>query len=316
MFKMSEPKPEITSNMEPASAAALQSETNSESSEKAVNVEKNLPEEADLSAREIPQTSSLPVSLIPNPPRKSELSPGKKSNLTLSRDGSWNDRPTDSSPASMPNRSPCSDRASFKSNKLEDTRLARHHTSNETVCSQITNFRVWEYILSIVKHGSVMSHLGSGSAFVSEGKAMRGHWLGRFDCMISLMAASVGIGNFTHFPAKAHKHGAGTFLFPFIFVTCLVGVPIFYMEACLGQYSNYGAVMGWHMVPLFKGVGAGIGLTAAVMSVYYAVFVVYPIFYFGCSFKTPLPWAHCDNPWNSDGNYAGNRSKTVLSGAI
>ena len=57
--------------------------------------------------------------------------------------------------------------------------------------------------------------------------------------MISLIAASVGLGNLTSFPYVAYKHGAGTFLFPFIFINIVVGLPIFYLEACLGQPVSY-----------------------------------------------------------------------------
>ena len=88
---------------------------------------------------------------------------------------------------------------------------------------------------------------------MSADSAIRSHWLGRCDCTVSLIAASLGLGNLVDFPYLFYKYGASTFLVPFVLITVAVGLPLFYMEACLGQLTGQGAVLGWHMAPLFKG---------------------------------------------------------------
>ncbi|XP_076448693.1 sodium-dependent proline transporter-like [Babylonia areolata] len=129
---------------------------------------------------------------------------------------------------------------------------------------------------------------------------VRSSWIGRVDCTTSLIGAVVGLGNLTRFPQLAFKYGSGTFLWPFILVTILLGVPMFYLEACLGQLSGKGGVLGWDIVPLFKGVGVSIALTCGVLSVYYSSMCMYPFYYFVSSWMSPLPWRHCDNPWNTN----------------
>ncbi|KAL8594712.1 hypothetical protein ACOMHN_051658 [Nucella lapillus] len=179
---------------------------------------------------------------------------------------------------------------------VQDTRL---HSSTG---SQLWNRSFWgRFFKSKANKG------GSGSQSLSRSVTIkidtppvqRDSWMGRVNCSISLIAAAVGLGNLSHFPYLTHEHGAGTFLFPYILTTVVVGVPLFYLEACLGQLSGQGAVLGWDMAPLFKGVGLSIGLTCAVFTIYYSVLCTYPLFYFGSSFISPLPWAHCNNSWNT-----------------
>ena len=44
-------------------------------------------------------------------------------------------------------------------------------------------------------------------------------------------------------------------------------------------------------------------VTVSVRLVYYSVAIMYCMYYFGESFAAVLPWATCDNPWNTDKSY-------------
>ena len=45
----------------------------------------------------------------------------------------------------------------------------------------------------------------------------------------------------------------GAFLIPYIILLVLIGKPMYYMEAALGQYSQLGPVAVWKCAPVAKG---------------------------------------------------------------
>ena len=64
----------------------------------------------------------------------------------------------------------------------------------------------------------------------------------KFDFIIAAMGYSIGLGNVWRFPYKVYTNGGGSFLIPYFTVLVLLGLPIFFMELVLGQYSNRGPV--------------------------------------------------------------------------
>ena len=49
------------------------------------------------------------------------------------------------------------------------------------------------------------------------------------------------------------RNGGGAFLIPFAIMMVIVGVPLFYMEASIGQFTSSGPMTCWKFAPLFKG---------------------------------------------------------------
>uniref|UniRef100_H2ZU57 Solute carrier family 6 member 4 n=2 Tax=Latimeria chalumnae TaxID=7897 RepID=H2ZU57_LATCH len=45
----------------------------------------------------------------------------------------------------------------------------------------------------------------------------------------------------------------GAFFVPYLLVTFVGGIPIFFMEVALGQFLKAGSINIWNIVPLFKG---------------------------------------------------------------
>lgn len=81
----------------------------------------------------------------------------------------------------------------------------------------------------------------------------RGNWTGRLDFLLSMLGYCVGLGNIWRFPYLCYRNGGGAFLLPFIIMMFLVGIPLFYLEAALGQFCSRGPTTCWEFAPLFKG---------------------------------------------------------------
>jgi solute carrier family 6 amino acid transporter-like protein 5/7/9/14 len=63
----------------------------------------------------------------------------------------------------------------------------------------------------------------------------------------------IQIGNVWRFPYTAYKNGGGAFLIPYIIVLLFIGKPLYFLEMAMGQFSSYGSVKVWEIVPILKG---------------------------------------------------------------
>ncbi|KAK6036344.1 hypothetical protein COOONC_26151 [Cooperia oncophora] len=80
----------------------------------------------------------------------------------------------------------------------------------------------------------------------------------------------------------------------------LAGIPLFYMELSLGQYYRKGAITTWGRIcPLFKGIGYCVIMIAFYTDFFYNVIIAWGFYYLYASFTLNLPWASCNNSYNS-----------------
>jgi len=122
----------------------------------------------------------------------------------------------------------------------------------------------------------------------------RAQWSNQFEFILSTVGYAVGLGNIWRFPYLAYENGGGSFLVPYTIMLFFAGLPLFFMELCLGQYSGQGPtrVFG-RLAPAFKGLGyAMLGATAFV-SIYYNVIMAWTLFYMFSGFSETLPWSNC-----------------------
>ncbi|XP_059162588.1 sodium- and chloride-dependent glycine transporter 1-like [Physella acuta] len=128
----------------------------------------------------------------------------------------------------------------------------------------------------------------------------RGNWHGTCDFNVSVLGFAVGLDNVWRFPYLCYRNGGGAFLFPYIIMMILVGLPLFFLEAALGQYTSCGATMCWNFAPLFKGVGIAMVMVSAMTGIYYNVLLSWAFHYLFASFTSDPPFLNCDNPWNTE----------------
>jgi len=128
----------------------------------------------------------------------------------------------------------------------------------------------------------------------------RGNWDNKADYLLSCIGYAVGLGNIWRFPYLAYDNGGGAFLIPYVIMLVFAGLPVFFMEVALGQFSSLGPTAVWKFNPFFKGVGYCMVILSMFVGIYYNVIISYTVFYFFSSFSSGLPWADCGNWWNSD----------------
>ncbi|KAK2174758.1 hypothetical protein NP493_778g03001 [Ridgeia piscesae] len=129
----------------------------------------------------------------------------------------------------------------------------------------------------------------------------RGNWTGEYDFLLSCLGYAVGIGNIWRFPYMCYRNGGGAFFVPYLTMLCFAGMPLFFMELSLGQFSSNGPLTCWGFAPLFKGLGVAQLIISAIVSIYYNMIIAWSLYYFFASFTSSLPWADCTHWWNTPG---------------
>ncbi|KAI3382518.1 hypothetical protein SNEBB_010954 [Seison nebaliae] len=139
----------------------------------------------------------------------------------------------------------------------------------------------------------------------------RGQWTSQLDFIVASLAYAVGLGNIWRFPYLCYRNGGGAFLIPYVIFLLLVGIPIFFLELAIGQYSSRGPIRCWEMCPMFKGLGIAMFIIVSYMNIYYNVIVGWSLYYLRLSFSYVLPWSFCDPKWATP-NCVNDFSKDAL----
>uniref|UniRef100_A0A3Q3LTW2 Transporter n=1 Tax=Mastacembelus armatus TaxID=205130 RepID=A0A3Q3LTW2_9TELE len=128
----------------------------------------------------------------------------------------------------------------------------------------------------------------------------REKWANNMEFILSMAGEIIGLGNVWRFPYLCFKNGGGVFFIPYLVFLFCCGIPVFFLETALGQYTSEGGVTAWRKIcPMFEGVGIASQVIVVYLNIYYIVVLAWAIFYLINSFISPLPWSTCDNWWNS-----------------
>ncbi|XP_040910757.1 sodium- and chloride-dependent GABA transporter 3-like [Toxotes jaculatrix] len=127
----------------------------------------------------------------------------------------------------------------------------------------------------------------------------REQWASKTEYILVVAGNVVGLGNVWRFPYLCYKNGGGAFLLPYGLLAVVCGIPLFLLETSIGQYTQEGFITCWRkLCPLAQGIGYG----HLVMKLYdfsYIVIQAWALYYLVFSFTSQLPWASCDNTWNT-----------------
>uniref|UniRef100_A0A3P9N2S3 Transporter n=1 Tax=Poecilia reticulata TaxID=8081 RepID=A0A3P9N2S3_POERE len=137
--------------------------------------------------------------------------------------------------------------------------------------------------------------------FSIEPKAhVRGQWATKMEFILAVAGHIVGLGNVWRFPYLCYKNGGGVFFIPYVLFLFTCGIPLFFLETSLGQFTSQGGITCWrNMCPLFEGLGYGSQVVVLYTGVYYIVILAWTFLYLFSSFRTELPWVSCNNSWNT-----------------
>ncbi|XP_014773765.2 sodium- and chloride-dependent glycine transporter 1 isoform X1 [Octopus bimaculoides] len=127
----------------------------------------------------------------------------------------------------------------------------------------------------------------------------RGTWGKQIEFFITCVGFAVGLGNVWRFPYLCYKNGGGAFLIPYFICLITIGIPLFFMEISVGQFSGLGPLTIFRHCPPFKGVGYSMLILVFLIIIYYNVIVAYSIYFLFASFTSSLPWLKCNNKWNT-----------------
>ncbi|XP_033764043.1 sodium- and chloride-dependent glycine transporter 1-like [Pecten maximus] len=153
--------------------------------------------------------------------------------------------------------------------------------------------------IAIEKQSLTTQHEDNVSHGSGEGVS-RDVWARKTEYILSLIGFSVGLGVVWRFPYLCMRNGGGAFLVPFFIFMLICGFPLYFMELSLGQFSGKSPLVLWCICPLFQGLGFCMVTISFIITWYYGLVVAWVLCYLFYSFFPTLPWASCDNSWNSE----------------
>ncbi|XP_072256183.1 sodium- and chloride-dependent GABA transporter 2-like [Pyxicephalus adspersus] len=129
----------------------------------------------------------------------------------------------------------------------------------------------------------------------------RGQWTNKMEFILSVAGEIIGLGNVWRFPYLCYKNGGGAFFIPYLIFLFTCGIPVFFLETALGQYTSQGGVTSWRKIcPIFEGIGYSSQVIVILLNFYYIVVLAWAFFYLFNSFTSDLPWASCNHSWNTE----------------
>lgn len=130
---------------------------------------------------------------------------------------------------------------------------------------------------------------------MSDEAQARPQWGSSLEFILTVIGYAVGLGNVWRFPFLVFKNGGAAFLVPFFTMLFVIGIPLFFLEISIGQFSGLSPIHTFEkMCPLFKGLGYAAILINCFIGFYYNVIIAYCFYYFAYSIRTELPWKGCN----------------------
>nr|XP_046239525.1 sodium- and chloride-dependent GABA transporter 2-like [Scatophagus argus] len=158
-----------------------------------------------------------------------------------------------------------------------------------------------------------LMNLGNGPGLTQPNPQEREQWGNKIEFILAVAGHIIGLGNVWRFPYLCYKNGGGVFFIPYVLFLFTCGIPLFFLETSLGQYTSQGGITCWRKIcPLFEGLGYGSQVIVLYTGVYYIIILAWTFLYLFSSFASELPWASCHNSWNTDGCVGHNHTSALF----
>lgn len=141
-------------------------------------------------------------------------------------------------------------------------------------------------------------------------------WDNPIEFLMTCIGYAVGIGGVIRFPYLCFQNGGCAFVIAFLIMLFIFGVPLFFLELTISQYSKCGADKVWKVIPLLKGLGICSIVINTYFCIYFNVLISYSVIYLIQSFYPKLPWIRCDNWWNDPITCKAATSKEIVNASI
>lgn len=140
----------------------------------------------------------------------------------------------------------------------------------------------------------------------------RQKWGSRFQFFLACIGYSVGLGNVWRFGYLCAKSGGGAFLIPYFINLLIVAIPLMYMEFSVGQFTQRGPIGAMsRLCPILKGTGIATVVISFFLTTYYIIIITWAIYFIVSSFSNQVPWATCNNEWNTPDCWDGNGNASM-----
>ncbi|XP_034669876.1 sodium-dependent noradrenaline transporter [Drosophila subobscura] len=128
----------------------------------------------------------------------------------------------------------------------------------------------------------------------------RGRWAKSADFYFASCTHAFTSLMFSDLPTFGLIHGGWVlFIIAYLMGIFFYSLPIFLIQAFLGQFSTSGSISAFRVAPIFKGIGYSILLINLGTLTYYSIGAVVPLIYAVNTLHAVIPWTHCNNTWNS-----------------
>ncbi|KAH8405129.1 hypothetical protein KR222_004195, partial [Zaprionus bogoriensis] len=133
--------------------------------------------------------------------------------------------------------------------------------------------------------------------------------------ILVLLACTLGVFNLCRFAVLTINYG-GNFLLQFLLLSILFGIPLFWLQMCLGAKIKAGPVSMWKISPICSGVGIALVMVQCFLAIYSTVSIAWILTYFREVFPTPTHkvyrWQEIAFPYRYDAtNDTGNLTHSV-----
>nr|CAB3266319.1 sodium- and chloride-dependent glycine transporter 2-like [Phallusia mammillata] len=137
------------------------------------------------------------------------------------------------------------------------------------------------------------------SSYGDSNERERSTWPNKLEYQLSLFSYVLGLCTFWRFPYLAYENGGAPFVYIFLLLYTLVGIPLIFLEMAWGQYSNLAPLQAFKIIPAMQGIGVCMLVLSCGVVIYFGVASYYILLYLVSSFGNPLPWTTCGNSWNT-----------------